>query len=342
MSDIALIEETARRTIADALTADVIEAAEHGGWASAIWERLETQGLLRPSAIAEGVDTAEGLEIEAAVIRAAAATAVPSPVAETALAGWFLARQGIEPPAGALSVASFGGSENLTYEGGRVSGRLERVPWGGKAVGIVAVAGGTLVILDPRSARLSAGVNMAAEPRDTMDFSGATPLAVGGPADREQMLCRCAAVRAVQLAEAAARVLEISVEYSGQRKQFGRPIGGFQAIQHQLAAAASEVASARVAAQQAYVALGAEKSVLFSCAIAKARANDAAGTVARIGHQVHGAIGFTQEYQLHRFTRRIQSWRGEFGASAYWNRRLGELILGDPSRSLWSMVSSGI
>jgi len=342
MSDIAIVEDSARRTIADALTAEVIEAAEHGIWAGALWERLEAQGLLRPSAIAEESDAAGGLEIEAAVLRAATASAIPLPVAETALAAWFLSRQGIEIPIGPLTIASFADGETLSYEAGRVSGRLARVPWGRDAIGVVAIAGGMLVLLDPRSAKIIQGVNMAAEPRDTIEFSGAPPIAIGGQAEREEMLCRCAAVRGVQIAEAAARALEISVEYAGQRKQFGKPIGGFQAIQHQLAAAAGEVASARVAAQQAYLALADGKNMPFACAIAKARASDAAGAVARVAHQVHGAIGFTQDYQLHRFTRRIQSWRGEFGASAFWNRRLGELVLRDSSRSLWSIVASGI
>ncbi|MBF6570360.1 MAG: acyl-CoA dehydrogenase [Candidatus Binataceae bacterium] len=342
MSDIAMIEDTVRRTLADALTANVIEAAEHGAWAGALWERLEAQGFLQPAALAESGDLAEGLEIEAAVLRAAAASALPLPIAETALAGWFLARHHLEPPTGPLSLASFAANEALSIADGRVSGRLERVPWGRNAAGVVAMAGGAMLLLDPRAAAITPGVNLAAEPRDTLEFSNAQPIAIGGAADREQMLCRCAAVRALQMAEAAARALEISVEYAGQRKQFGKPIGGFQAIQHQLAAAAGEVASARVAAQQAYFALAAGQNVVFACAIAKARANDAAGTVARIAHQVHGAIGFTQEYQLHRFTRRIQSWRGEFGASALWNRRLGELVLGAPGRTLWSIVASGI
>jgi acyl-CoA dehydrogenase len=339
MNDIALIEDTARRIINDGLTPAVIEAAEHGAWAGAIWDQLETQGLLQPSAIAEGEGAAEGLEIEAAVLRATAATALPLPIAETAVTGWFLKQHGIEVPGGVLSVASFANSENLSFEGGRLSGTLERVPWGSRAVGVLAIAGGKLMLLDPRSATVTAGMNMANEPRDTLTFSGASPLAVG-KADYESALARCAAVRSLQMSEAAARVLEISVEYAGQRKQFGKPIGGFQAIQYQLAAAAGEVASARVAAQQAYLALAVGKNVIFACAIAKARANEAAGNVARIGHQVHGAIGFTQEYQLHRFTRRIQSWRGEFGASAFWNRRLGELVLAEPERSLWSIITS--
>ena len=342
MNDIALIEDTARRVITDGLTPSVIEAAEHGTWAGAIWDQLERQGLLQPSAIAEGDGTTESLEIEAAVLRATAATALPLPVAETALAGWFLKQHGIEFRGGVLTVASFANGENLSLEGGRVSGKLERVPWGARAMGVVAIASGKLMLLDPHSANVTLGMNMANESRDSLALSGASPLAVGDVVDYETTLARCAAVRALQMAEAAARVLEISVEYAGQRKQFGKPIGGFQAIQHQLAAAAGEVASARVAAQQAYLALAAGQNVVFACAIAKARANEAAGNVARIGHQVHGAIGFTQEYQLHRFTRRIQSWRSEFGASAFWNRRLGELVLAEPNRSLWSIVTSGV
>lgn len=340
MSDITLVEDTTRRTIADALTAKIIEASEHGTWAGAVWDRLEAQGLTQPSAIAE--DPAEAFAVEAAILRASAATGVPLPVAETALAGWLLAQHQIEAPAGPLTIASLSQGDQVSYGGGEVTGTLERVPWGRDAVAVVAIVSDKVVLLDAATATITPGFNMANEPRDTLSLAGAKPLAVGGVVDREAILARCAAVRAVQLAEAAARVLEISVEYAGQRKQFGKPIGGFQAIQHQLAAAASEVASARVAAQQAYSALGAGHNALFACAIAKARANDAAGAVARMAHQVHGAIGFTQEYQLHRFTRRIQSWRGEYGASAYWNRRIGEIVLADPRGSLWEIVSAAL
>ncbi len=341
MSDIAMIEDTVRRMLADGLTAPVLEASEQGKWAGALWERLEKEGLTQPAASAEG-GAGEGLETEAAVLRAAAGAALPLPLAETAIAGWILGQHGLDVPAGPLTVASFTPRETLTLEAGHVSGRLEGVAWGRDAAAIVAVAGGKLALLDRKSAAITHGANLASEPRDALEFSKAPPLAIGGAADAEALLCRCAAVRALQLAEAAGRVLEIAVEYAGQRKQFGKAIGGFQAIQHQLAAAASEVASARVAAQQAYLALAARRNMLFACAVAKARANDAAGAVARIGHQVHGAIGFTREYQLHRYTRRIQSWRGEYGASAYWNRRLGELALGAKERSLWSIVTSGI
>ncbi|MGO9264715.1 MAG: acyl-CoA dehydrogenase family protein [Candidatus Binataceae bacterium] len=346
MSDIALIEDTTVRTITSGLTAEVIESAERGVWPAALWERLAEQGLTQPAAIAESDAAAEGLEIEAAVLRATATTALPLPVAETALAGWLLAHHGIEAPAGPLSLAAFNDGDTLTYAGGQVTGSLQRVPWGRDAIAIVAIAGNTMVLLDAkstvRSAQMTEGLNMAGEPRDTLRFNSAKPLAVGGKADADLMLCRCAAARAVQLASAAARALEITVEYATQRQQFGRAIGNFQAIQHQLAAVASEIASAQVAARQAYSAFATARGEAFAAAIAKARANDAAGAVARVAQQVHGAIGYTREYQLQRFTRRIQSWRGEYGASGFWSRRLGELILAQSDRSLWSIITAGV
>jgi acyl-CoA dehydrogenase len=343
MSDIALIEETAVRTITSGLTAEVIEAAERGVWSATLWDLLAEQGLTQPAAIAAGDDAPAGLEIEAAVLRASATSAVPLPVAETALAAWLLARHGIEAPAaGPLSLAAFTDGDTLTYGSGQASGVLQRVPWGRDAIAIVAVAGASLLLLDAKSAQITPGVNMAGEPRDTLRFTSVKPLAVGEAADADLMLCRGAAARAVQLGAAAARALEITVEYATQRQQFGRPIGNFQAIQHQLAAVASEVASAQVAARQAYLAFATAKGEAFVAAIAKARANEAAGAVARVAQQVHGAIGYTREYHLQRFTRRIQSWRGEFGASAFWTRRVGDAILGQSNRSLWSIITDGI
>jgi acyl-CoA dehydrogenase len=251
----------------------------------------------------------------------------------------LLAQHGIAVPTGPLALGSFSEDENLTLRDGRVSGRLERVPWGREATAVIAVAGGKIVVLDTTAVNITRGLNLANEPRDSLEFEGVRPAAIGGAAETDQLLARCAAVRALQLAEAAGRVLELAVEYAGNRKQFGRPIGNFQAIQHQLAAAASEVASARVAAQQARLALASGKNALMACAIAKARANDAGAAVARMGHQVHGAIGFTQEYALHRYTRRIQSWRNEYGATAYWNRRIGELVLRG-NQSVWQFITT--
>lgn len=135
-----------------------------------------------------------------------------------------------------------------------------------------------------------------------------------------------AALFAMLIAGAASRVLELSLEYAGQRTQFGRPIGKFQAVQQQLSVLAEEVFAVRMAARLALRGDDLQPPPLLA-AIAKARASEAVGTVSAIGHMVHGAIGITAEHDLQLFTRRLHEWRLQFGSEAYWQRRLGQAVL---------------
>jgi alkylation response protein AidB-like acyl-CoA dehydrogenase len=75
-------------------------------------------------------------------------------------------------------------------------------------------------------------------------------------------------------------------------------------------------------------------------AAAKARVGEAAGVCAEIAHQVHGAMGFTHEHQLHHFTRRVWAWRDELGNDTYWRRRLGEHIAGLGPEAVWSFIAT--
>jgi acyl-CoA dehydrogenase len=133
------------------------------------------------------------------------------------------------------------------------------------------------------------------------------------------------------------------VRYAGERIQFGRPIGRFQAVQQQLALAAAEVAAASAAAEAAArVATGdgiGAASTRFAIAAAKARTSEAAGAVARIAHQVHGAIGFTREHDLRLFTTRLWAWREEDGSDAEWNTEVGAMALAAGPDELWPIVS---
>ncbi len=112
-------------------------------------------------------------------------------------------------------------------------------------------------------------------------------------------------------------------------EQFGRRIGKFQANQHHLAALAGEGASTACTADMASLSLIKNtfnsNDIDIDIASAKVRAGISGAKVIRIAHQVYGAIGFTDEYKLHRFTRRICSWREEFGNEMIWSRRLGQL-----------------
>ncbi|MGH3614174.1 MAG: acyl-CoA dehydrogenase family protein, partial [Pseudonocardia sp.] len=130
---------------------------------------------------------------------------------------------------------------------------------------------------------------------------------------------------------------------AGERVQFGRPIARFQAVQQQLALAAEEVAASGAAAEAA--ARVAERdgfgagSTSFAVAAAKARTSEAAGVVARIAHQVHGAIGFTREHALRLLTTRLWAWRDEDGAEAQWQAELGGRVLAAGPNGLWPLLT---
>ena len=148
----------------------------------------------------------------------------------------------------------------------------------------------------------------------------------------------CALCRSVQMAGALERVLEYSLQYANERVQFGRPIGKFQAIQHMLAVLAGQAAASSAAADAAV-----EASRLapdeFAVSVAKSRVGEAAGKGAEIAHQVHGAMGYTREHNLHYSTRRLWSWRDEFGNESCWQGRLGRAVAASGADALWPMLS---
>ncbi|MEQ1806228.1 MAG: acyl-CoA dehydrogenase family protein, partial [Burkholderiaceae bacterium] len=136
-----------------------------------------------------------------------------------------------------------------------------------------------------------------------------------------ECLSRAALLRAALMAGACRRVLALTLQYTSERIQFGRAIGQFQAVQHQLVQLAEEAAAARVAVHAAAITTDSRWCVAANAA-AKLRAGEAAGLVVRIAHHLHGAIGITIEHVLQQSTRRLLTWRDEHGAEAWWAREL--------------------
>src|SRR4029077_2344679 len=141
--------------------------------------------------------------------------------------------------------------------------------------------------------------NLANEPRDTLLLDGIVlqeeAVRPAPPACSEGFLLFGALIRAHQMVGAMERCMDYALAYAMERQQFGRPIGKFQAVQHMLADAAGQYAAAAAAAELAAEAYG-NADFDFAVAIARARVGEAAGKVAEICHQVHGAIGFTHEH----------------------------------------------
>lgn len=341
-----LIVETAERMFRDLAEPTVVDAAEKGEWPEALWQAVEEAGLTVAGVPEDlggaGAEFGDGL----AALRIAGRHALPIPFGETVLAGLLLARAGCAVPSGPLTIAPHSGGAPLELardaDGWRLSGTAAQVPWAAKAARVVAMAaceGETyLVCADPSQATVETGANIAGEPRDRVIFDGMA-LSAGDAvtADRDSFLTLGALVRSLQMAGAMEAILGLSATYAVDRVQFGRPIAKFQAVQQSLAVVAGEVSAAGMAAEIALNA--AQDGGVYEVAIAKARVGEAAGKVAELSHQVHGAIGFTHEYQLHHFTRRLWAWRDEFGGEPYWQTRLGRLLAKEGADKLWPIVS---
>ena len=344
-----LLAPTVTRLFTDLVTKELIEAAEKGTWPDKLWRALEEGGLTLPL-VPEARGGAGGTWSDAhVVVRAAGKHAAPVPLAETIVAGWLLGQAGLDVPLGPLTLAPVVDGDRLSLARAgtawRVSGTATRVPWGGTAGHVVVVAeaeGRTMVALVAGgAARVTADRNLALEPRDTLAFDQAAVLgaAPAGPSvDARAVTVYGAMVRAAQMAGALESLLEQSVRYATERKQFGRPIGNFQAIQHNLAVLAGHVAAAGIAAEQAFRAADRGEPE-FEVAAAKIRAGEAAGIGAGIAHQAHGAIGFTYEHALHFSTRRLWSWRAEFGSESRWAIELGRRVAAGGADRLWSELT---
>ena len=195
-------------------------------------------------------------------------------------------------------------------------------------------------------AAVTPGKNIANECRDTLAFTNVhlSADAVGSfrkGVSRGALYRRGALARATMMSGALEKAMDLATTYAQERVQFGRPISKFQAVQQNLAVLAGQTAAAVAAANLGIEALGktsAERET-FLIAVAKTRVGEAATLACEIAHQVHGAIGFTKEYALQLSTRRLWSWREEFGSDPEWAARVGVHACANGADALWEMLT---
>ncbi|PPQ36564.1 acyl-CoA dehydrogenase family protein [Rhodopila globiformis] len=342
-----MLRDTADRLFQAHCDAATQRAADQGTWPGALWQVVEEAALHRALVPEEaggfGVPVPDALSL----LRVAGAHAVPLPLAETMLAGWLLAKAGVVLPDGPLSVGPVRDGESLTLaragDALHISGMLTRVPWARDVAALAVLAqqdGQSRVALVGKSSwSIEPGENVAREPRDTVRFDGPAIAAARTAVTPSTLKALGAALRTQQIAGALTRLTDMTTQYAQERVQFGRPIGKFQAVQQALAVLAGQTAAAVAGADIAADAFGDDPRIL-PIAAGKARAGEAAGIATAIAHQVHGAIGFTFEHSLHFLTRRLWSWRDEFGNDAAWNRVLGRHMARAGADALWPEITA--
>lgn len=346
-----IIVDTAERIFRDLCDPQTVTSARDERWKQPLWEALEESGLTLTWVSDEIGGAGAGMMDGFDVLRVAGKYAVPVPLAETLLAGWLLAAAGIPCSAGPMSAAPVREKDRITLgPDGRLSGMAANVPFAPDAQSFAVLAeknGASYVALvNAADCRITPGQTIAHDPQGTVDFTGVTPTACEAvPITAFDLLLLGAAARSAMIAGALEAAMNISVQYAQERKAFGRNIGGFQAVQHNLSRLACEAAAAAAASSSAADAIDRAVSLegdamLLEIAGAKIRCGEAAGQGAAIAHQAHGAIGFTKEHVLHRFTMRLWAWRDEFGSESAWAVRLGETVARNGADALWPLVAS--
>lgn len=301
----------------DQCTPAVVRAIEAGGSPLKLWQALQGAGFLEllasEAAGGAGLALAELFPILSSFGR----YTVPVPVAQTIVARALLGSQ-CAMPAGMITLAVA-----LRREVGRAI-VCPLTPYGQVADFVLAREGDALLLLPVAAAqREASGVHgsLAATLR-WPDESAVAHVPGAGPL----LPVFAAALHAALLSGAMTRVFEMTLQYCNDRIQFGKTLGKFQAVQHQLSVMAEHVAAASMAAEAAFYTDAAAPSLL-AAAMAKSRTSEAAVLVASIAHALHGAIGIAEEYDLQLLTRRLHEWRMAHGSEAHWNVLIGNCVL---------------
>lgn len=345
MSGDDLLAESIERLLAD--HDRTLAHTSVAGLDEVLWKRLVSSGLdrigLREEAGGHGGELGDAMTVVSALGRHGAAVPLPE---TTLLSGWILDRADRPLPSGISTVVPTHRPLTATRAGlrWRLAGHLERVPWLSVADHVVLIAkheqGWVLAMADPSTLTITHGTNLAGEPRDSVEIDvELDEICPIEAVDVETLRLRTALVRTVQMAGALRTVLELGIEHVNQREQFGRSLSKFQVVKQQLAEVAGEVAAASGSLATAVRAVGRDDAWL-PIGSARARAARAASTATPIVHQLHGALGFTEEHVLHRYTTRLWSWRDESGTQASWERDLGSRIANLGAGPLWPLVTS--
>lgn len=275
-----------------------------------------------------------------ALLGAAAAAAVPTPVAEhDLLAGWLLETAALPMTPGLRTAC-------MTGESGTATG----VPWARDAEFVVALRrnGTDWVVADVPATHVEVSPerNLGDEPRDAVTIAVEAVTWLPVPAGTaETFLLRGALTRVLQSCGAMERIVDLCLGHVSTRRQFGRPLAKFQAVQRLVSTIAAEAALARAAADAAVAYVEREgwddNRTSFVVAVAKSCAGHASSVVVRNAHQIHGAIGTTFEHDLHRYTRPVLAWRGEFGSVGRWDKLLTKAVVNAGPEAAWSLVTEG-
>ena len=312
-----LFSDALRQLLDDQCTPAIVRQVEQSADGAALWAQLHNSGFA--DALVPEAQGGAGLSLRdvLGVMALCGRYTVPVPLAETMMARSVLARANwADVPNGSITLAQ----GQIASDGSLVCAgvQLGRVA---DAV-LVSDAHHSWLLFTQDADRSPASFVLDADLRWSAQHIAA---ALKLPQHQDtRLLLGC--INSAQLSGALLAVFNNTLQYANDRVQFGKAIGKFQAIQHQLSVMAEHSFAAHMAAQLGCASDTASPDRV-RVAVAKARTSEAALEVASLSHSIHGAIGFTHEFDLQLFTRRLHAWRQSGGTESYWHTVLGtELV----------------
>jgi acyl-CoA dehydrogenase len=298
-----------------------------------------------------GVDEAYGgsggsLADLAVLVRALGRHAISTPLIESAVANWVVAtaRGELSPGLRTISAEGPGGAEGPGRAGG-----LEAVGWARHAEQLVLYRGDLALLTDLRGPGITVepGTNVAGEPRDDIRLDAVDLATLDSAPPGQAVAARLGLLRAAALTGAVEGAYELTRGYVSTREQFGAPLVRIPAVASNLAIMKAAAIQCDAALARAVAWAGAEAGTggaaeagLAAVASARIIAGRAATQAARIGHQLHGAIGVTAEYSLHHFTKRLWAWRDADTSEHDWSVLLGNLAAVGGETVFWEDLTA--
>ena len=279
------------------------------------------------------------------LIKLSAKYGLPLPFSETIIANYILSESNVKPTNDFSTLCCE--TSNITMVNDKVSGVLRSVPYLNITNFILAKINFNkkdyLIYFENKSGKPTQLKNFLAEPRFDLKIENEDLiyfLDFPSKIDFENLISN---IKSIQSVGAMEKILELCINYCSDRKQFGRSLSKFQMIQNHISEIALETAASGASIaifqnQSKNKELNENFFDLKNTAIAKIRTGLASGKIIASSHQVHGAMGFTKEYELSYFTKNLNSWRNDFGNETYWQNILGEMFI-KKNKGMWEFLN---
>jgi len=321
-------------------TKEIVDLVDQGKWAQNVWDILEEYDLLHIASSELAGGAGGDLDDLLSVYSLIGKYAAPIPFVETTLANYLLESNGLSISNNKTTYSV--SQHEVTRNGDQLVGTLYHIPWARYADELVTVVQDQLVHVSLADAVIIHHSNLAGEPRDTVTLKGAKVIQSSSQLSTQQktqLIVLDTAAKNAIMSGALNKANDLTVKYTKEREQFGRPLHRFQLVQQHLSILAGEAVITSVAVENMMASL-LRNDGFNEVGYTRIRIDEAAKTVAASAHQVHAAIGVTHEHPLHQFTRRLWAWRDEGYNVNYWKKEIAKQLLQTKTTDIWTYLTS--